>query len=81
MTTSQAPRTHLHGLPNIRASARRMLSALDSAQIDPGRAPDARRMLRDESLALRTAYQSGDAERLARAYNEASRVWAMWRDY
>lgn len=56
----------------------RLLSALDAATVNPRRAPDARRVLRDEACSLRAAQQSGDRARIEAARTKAARVLDMW---
>ena len=51
---------------------------LVSAEVDPTRAADTRRMLRNERFALAAALRSGDATKIAAARDEALRVAQMW---
>jgi hypothetical protein len=55
-----------------------LYNKLIAAEVDGKRAPDCRRVLRDERFALGRALQSGDRAAIARAAAEAQRVWDMW---
>jgi len=53
-------------------------SELEFAEVNADLAPDCRRILQAERVALQGAIRSGDASRIAIAKAEAIRVAAMW---
>ncbi len=57
----------------------KLVTYLEWAEVDSRRAPDARRVLRDERFSLIAALRSGDASKIATARDEAVRVATMWR--
>ena len=59
-------------------SAAQLHAYLVSAEVDGGRAPDCRRVLRDERFALAAAMRRGDSTEISAARREAARVAAMW---
>lgn len=58
-----------------------LLRYLEYAEVAGRRAPDARRVLRQERFALQSAVRSGNAAKIAAARDEAVRVATMWEGF
>ena len=56
-----------------------LLAYLEWAEVDPNRAQDTRRVLRDERVFLLAAVRGGDSGKIASARDEAVRVCKMWQ--
>lgn len=59
-------------------NANQIINKLIAVEVDKTAAPDMRRVIRDERLALQVAAQSGDAAKIGPAMREAVRVAKMW---
>ncbi len=60
-------------------NAGQLLSKLERIEVSADRAPDCRRVIRGERMAVADAIRSGDAGRIQAAATEAIRVAKMWQ--
>jgi len=59
-------------------NAGQMLATLERVEVSADRAPDCRRIIGQERIALADALRSQDPQRIAAAMAEARRVAQMW---
>lgn len=59
-------------------NAQQIVTKMISIEFQKDIAPDARRIIRDERLALQSAIQSKNRERITRQVDEATDVCQMW---
>ena len=65
----------------IPTDPRKLLAYLEWSEVDSSRAPDCRRILRDERVALASALRGGDGAAITAARDEALRVAKEWAAY
>ena len=59
-------------------NASQLVKKLTFAEVNASLAADTRRMMREERVSLQAALQSGDADKIKKAMDEAKRVAEMW---
>ena len=59
-------------------TSQEIVNRLITVEMDAAIAPDMRRVIRDERMALQTAIDSGDAARISMRHGEAVRTAALW---
>ena len=59
----------------------KLVSYLEWCEVDSARAPDCRRILRNERFSLLAALRSGNTARIATVRDESVRVAKMWQGF